>query len=146
VPSERDLTGGDVRTLSFASVRIEEDLLERLLRYQRSLADRLRPGWNPAALVQAHQEALSEAGLNADQLERPLAVLRRFAGNRSTAARLRQRAEGATGERAEDLLEQLRALDRQLREREDPGTLERMLARETEIVALHSRTDQIVRG
>jgi hypothetical protein len=146
VPSDRDLAGGDARTLSFASLRIDEDLLERLLRYQRALAERLGPGWDPAALARAHQEALSEAGLNADQVERPLAVLRRFAGNRRTATRLRQRGEAATGERAEDLRDRLRSLDRQLREREDPETVERMLQREEEIIALHSQTDSTVRG
>jgi hypothetical protein len=146
VPSDRDLIAGDVRTLSFASIRIEEELLQRLLRYQRALADRLRPGWEPAVLSRAHQEALAEAGLEADQLERPLAVLRRFAGNRTTAARLRQRIEAATGELAEGLREQLHSLDRQLREREDPGTVERMLAHEAEILALHSHTDQLIRG
>jgi hypothetical protein len=97
-------------------------------------------------LSRAHQEALAEAGLEADQLERPLAVLRRFAGNRTTAARLRQRIEAATGELAEGLREQLHSLDYQLREREDSGTVERMLAHEAEILALHSHTDQLIRG
>jgi hypothetical protein len=146
VSGDRDLTGGDVRTLSFASVRIDEELLEQLLRYQRALADRLLPGWDPASLARAHQEALSEAELNADQVERPLAVLRRFAGNRQAAARLRHAAEAATGERAEELWERLGSLDRQLREREDPETVERMLWREEEILDLHSRTDRTVRG
>jgi hypothetical protein len=138
--SDSDFGGGDVRTLSFAGFRIDPALLEKLLRYQRVLAERLAPGWDAEAMARAHHEALAEAGLTAEQVERPLAVLRRFAGNRETAARLRA-AEGKTrGEELDTLRTRLTALDAQLRARDDPETLERLLAREPELLELHRRT------
>src|SRR5262249_37870619 len=87
-----DLAGGDARTLSFAGYRIDAELLERLLRYERTLLAELEKGWSPAAMASAHQQALASAGLSQQTVERALAVLRRFAGNREVAARLRTRA------------------------------------------------------
>jgi len=138
--SDPDLGGGDLRTLSFAGLRIDPALLEKLLRYQRALADRLSPGWDAEAMAGAHRDALAVAGLTAEQVERPLAVLRRFAGNRETAARLRA-AEGQTrGEELDALRSRLAALDAQLRERDDPETIDRLLAHERELLELHRRT------
>jgi hypothetical protein len=131
--------GGDFRTLAFASLRIDEALLQRLMTYQRALVDRLTPGWDDAAMARAHQEALAEAGLTAEQLERPLAVLRRFAGNRDTAARLRAAEATATGEDRAAIRTRLAALDDQHRARDDAETIDRLLAREPELLDLHRR-------
>lgn len=130
---------GDFRTLAYASLRIDEALLQRLMAYQRALANRLTPGWDGAAMARAHQEALGEAGLTAEQLERPLAVLRRFAGNRETAARLRAAEAKATGEDQAAIQTRLATLDAQLRARDDPETIDRLLAHEAELLDLHRR-------
>jgi len=137
--SDPDLGGGDLRTLSFAAFRIDQALLEKLLRYQRALADRLAPGWDAEVMARAHHDALADARLTAEQVERPLAVLRRFAGNRETAARLRAAEASATGEERETLRSRLAALDAQLRGRDDPETVDRLLEREPELVDLHRR-------
>jgi len=138
--TDPDLEGGDLRTLSFASLRIDEALLARLMAYQRALADRLTPGWDAETLARAHREALDAAGLTAEQVERPLAVLRRFAGNRETAARLRSAAATATGDDLDAIRTRLAALDSKLRERDDLETIDRLLAHEAELVDLHRRT------
>ena len=136
---ENQLTGGDARTLSFASFRIDAPLLDRLLGYQRALLQELGEGWSPAAMASAHQAALASAGLSQDVVERALAVVRRFAGNREVAARLRARSKATPAERAGDVEERLTALDQELRERDDPETIALLLAHEGEVVALHRR-------
>jgi hypothetical protein len=134
------LGGGDLRTLSYASLRIDEAMLARLMAYQRALADRLSPGWDAEAMARAHRDALADAGLTAEELERPLAVLRRFAGNRETAARLQAAEAAATGDDRAAIQDRLSALEAQLRERDDAETIERLLAREAELLELHRRT------
>jgi len=138
--TDPDLEGGDLRTLSFASLRIDEALLARLMSYQRALAERLTRGWGAETLARAHREALDAAGLTAEEVERPLAVLRRFAGNRETAGRLRSAVATAAGDDLDAIRTRLAALDSQLRERDDPETIDRLLAREAELVDLHRRT------
>jgi hypothetical protein len=142
--SDGDFGGGDFRTLAFASLRIDEALLGKLMAYQRALADRLRPGWDAEAMAGAHRDALTDAGLTAQQVERPLAVVRRFAGNRETAARLRAAEATADGDERAAIQERLAALEAQLRERDDPETLQRLLAREAEILELHRRTRSVL--
>jgi hypothetical protein len=143
--SDSDLARGDARTLSLASLRIDGELLERLLRYQRVLADRLTAGWTAGSLAQAQEEALQAAGLQPQAVEPLLAVLRRFAGNRRVATELRRRAPEIKGERAKDLSQRLAELDRQLTERDDPETVRRFLEREAEILELHARTEESLR-
>jgi hypothetical protein len=63
--------------------------------------------------------------------------LRRFAGNRETAARLRAAEAGLEGERRDALRARLAALDAELTERDDPETIARLLAHEDELLALH---------
>ncbi|HUM13159.1 MAG TPA: hypothetical protein VLT82_19585 [Myxococcaceae bacterium] len=139
-----DLAGGDARTLSYAAYRIDAALLEGLLRYQRTLLDELGHGWSPAAMASAHRVALASAGLSQDVLERALAVLRRFAGNREVAARLRARLGGVAPDRAEDLQSRLAALDRELRERDDPDTIALFLASEDTLLDLHRRLSRLL--
>jgi hypothetical protein len=138
--SDPEFGGGDLRTLSFAGFRIDQAQLEKLLRYQRALADRLAPGWDAEAMARAHHDALEAARLTAEEVERPLAVLRRFAGNRETAARLRAVAASAIGEERDTLRSRLATLDAKLRERDDPETVDRLLEHEPELVDLHRRT------
>jgi hypothetical protein len=134
-----ELTGGDARTLSFAGFRIDAPLLDRVLGYQRALLQELGAGWSPAAMASAHPAALASAGLSQDVVERALAVVRRFAGNREVAGRLRAGAGAIAPDRAGDLQERLAALDRELRERDDPETVALLLAREDEVLDLHRR-------
>ncbi len=134
---ENELTGGDARTLSFASLRIDAALLDRLLGYQRALLRGLEADRSPAAMASAHQAALATSGLSQDVVERALAVLRRFAGNREVAGRLRARAEAVPADRGDDLHHRVDALERELRERDDPDTIALLLSRQDEVLAVH---------
>ena len=139
-----DVAGGDARTLSFAAYRIDAALLEKLLRYQRTLLDELGHGWSPAAMASAHRLALASSGLSQDVVERALAVLRRFAGNREVAGRLRERSGSVDPERAEELQDRLAALDRELRQRDDPDTIALLLQHEDTLLDLHRRLSRLL--
>ena len=139
-----DVAGGDTRTLSFAAYRIDAALLEKVLGYQRVLLDELREGWSPAAMASAHRLALAASGLSQEVVERALAVLRRFAGNREVAGRLPARAAEVEVERAEDLRKRLARLDRELRERDDPETVELLLRQEDAVLDLHRRLARVL--
>jgi hypothetical protein len=141
-----DQAGGDARTLSYAAYRIDAELLERLLRYERTLLAELKGGWSPAAMASAHRLALASAELSPEVVERALAVLRRFAGNREVAGRLRARAPGVPPERAGDVEERLAALDRELRERDDPETIGLLLQHEGAILDLHRPLSRLLEG
>ena len=139
-----EVAGGDDRTLSYAAYRIDAALLEQLLRYQRTLLEELGHGWSPAAMASAHRLALASSGLSQDVVERALAVLRRFAGNREVAGRLRVRAGSIDADRAEDLNERLAALDRELRARDDPDTIALLLQHEQTLLDLHRRLSRLL--
>jgi hypothetical protein len=139
-----DVAGGDARTLSFAAYRIDAALLEQLLRYERTLLEELKAGWSPAAMASAHRLALASSGLSQDVVERALAVLRRFAGNREVAARLRARSASLDPERAKELQDRLAALDRELRERDDPDTVALLLQHEETLLDLHRRLSRLL--
>jgi hypothetical protein len=139
-----DVSGGDARTLSFAAYRIDPSLLDQLLRYQRALLDELEQGWGPDAMAAAHRKALAASGLSQDVVERALAVLRRFAGNREVAARLRTRAASVEPERSEDARKRIAALDRELRERDDPETIALLLQNESTLLDLHRRLSKLL--
>jgi len=141
-----DVGGGDARTLSFAAYRIDAELLERLLRYERTLLAELKEGWSPTAMASAHRLALAAADLSPEVLERALAVIRRFAGNREVAGRLRAHAAAASPARAGDLEERLAALDRELRERDDPATIDLLLQHEGAILDLHRPLSRVLEG
>ena len=143
-PSGNDVAGGDARTLSFAAYRIDAALLEKLLAYQRVLLDELRDGWSPAAMASAHRLALAASGLSQEVVERALAVLRRFAGNREVATRLRARSAAVDVQRGEDLSERVARLDRELRERDDPDTVELLLRHEDAVLDLHRRLARVL--
>ena len=139
-----DVAGGDARTLSFAAYRIDTALLDQLLRYQRTLLAELKHGWSPAAMASAHRLSLASSGLSQEVVERALAVLRRFAGNRQVAARLRARSGSVDPERADDLQQRLAALDRELRERDDPDTIALLLQNEDTLLDLHRRLARVL--
>jgi hypothetical protein len=139
-----DVAGGDARTLSYAAYRIDAALLDQLLRYERTLLEELKQGWSPAAMASAHRLALASSGLSQDVVERALAVLRRFAGNREVAARLRARSSSVDPERADDLRQRLAALDRELRERDDPDTIALLLQHEDTLLDLHRRLARVL--
>lgn len=142
--SGKDLSVGDARTLSFASYRIDAGLLERLLRYQRTLLEELGQRWTPEAMASAHRLALTSAELSQEVVERAQAVLRRFAGNREVAARLSARSRSVPPERATDLRERLGSLDRELRERDDPATVDLLLEHQGELLELHRRLSRLL--
>jgi hypothetical protein len=71
-------------------------------------------------------------------------VLRRFAGNREVAGRLRQREASVDAERAEELRERLATLDRELRERDDPDTIALLLHHEEPLLDLHRRLSRLL--
>jgi len=142
--SGEDLAGGDARTLSFAGYRIEAGLLDQLMHYQRGLLEQLSEGWSPTAMASAHRLALAGSGLSQDVVERALAVVRRFAGNREVARRLRASLERVTWGRGEDLRQRLDALDRELRERDDPETVSLLLRNEDTLLDLHRRVSRLL--
>jgi hypothetical protein len=142
--SGRTFSGGDARTLSFAAYRIDAALLERLLRYQRTLLAELGEGWSPAAMASAHRLALVSAELSQDVVERALAVVRRFAGNREVAGQLRARSGAIAPEREGDLRDRLAALERELRDRDDPDTVALLLQHEAELLELHRRLSHLL--
>jgi hypothetical protein len=139
-----DVPGGDARTLSFAAYRIDPSLLDQLLCYQRALLGELEQGWGPDAMAAAHRKALAASGLSQDVVERALAVLRRFAGNREVAGRLRARAASIEPERSEDARKRIAALDRELRERDDPETIALLLQHERTLLDLHRRVAKLL--
>ena len=139
-----DVAGGDARTLSFAAYRIDPPLLDQLLRYQRALLGELEQGWDPDAMAAAHRKALAASGLSQDVVERALAVLRRFSGNREVAGRLRARAGGVDPERSGDARDRIAALDRELRERDDPETIALLLQHENTLLELHRRLSRLL--
>ena len=141
-----DPAAGDARTLSFAAYRIDAELLERLLRYERTLLAELGKGWSPAAMASAHQVALASSGLSQEVAERALAVIRRFAGNRGVAGRLRARAAAVGPDRAGDVEERLAALDRELRDRDDPETIALLLQHEGDILEVHRPLSRLLEG
>jgi hypothetical protein len=142
--SGANVTGGDARTLSFAAYRIDAALLASLLCYQRVLLDDLPKSWSPAAMASAHRLALAASGLSQDVVERAFAVLRRFAGNREVAGRLRALAATIDAERADDLRDRLAALDRELRERDDSDTIGLLLHHEDTLLDLHRRLSRVL--
>lgn len=142
--SGNGLSGGDARTLSFAAYRVDAALLEQLLRYQRTLLEELGHGWSPAAMASAHRLALASAEVSQDVVERALAVVRRFAGNREVAGRLRAHSKVIAPERAGDLQDRLAALERELRERDDPDTIALLLQHEGELIELHRRLSRLL--
>jgi hypothetical protein len=139
-----DVAGGDARTLSFAAYRIDPPLLDQLLRYERALLGELEQGWSPDAMAAAHRKARAASGLSQDVVERALAVLRRFAGNREVAARLRSRAASVEPERSGDLRDRIAALDREIRERDDPETIALLLQHENTLLDLHRRLSKLL--
>jgi hypothetical protein len=141
-----DPAADDARTLSFAAYRIDAELLQRLLRYERTLLAELQKGWSPTAMASAHGVALASSGLSQEVLERALAVMRRFAGNREVAGRLRTRAASVPPERAGDVEERLAALDRELRARDDPETIALLLQHEGAILDLHRPLSRLLEG
>lgn len=139
-----DVAGGDSRTLAYAAYRIDAALLASLLCYQRVLLDELPESWSPAAMASAHRLALAASGLSQDVVERALAVLRRFAGNREVAGRLRAHAATIDTERAGDLRDRLAALERELRERDDPDTIDLLLQHADTLLDLHRRLSRVL--
>jgi hypothetical protein len=139
-----DVAGGDARTLSFAAYRIDPPLLDQLLRYERALLGELEQGWSPDAMAAAHRKALVASGLSQDVVERALAVLRRFAGNREVARQLRARAASLDPELAGDLRDRIAMLDRELRERDDPETIALLLQHENTLLDLHRRLSKLL--
>ena len=97
-------------------------------------------------MASAHRLALAASGLSQDVVERALAVLRRFAGNREVAGRLRAHAAAVEADRAEDLEGRIAALDRELRERDDPETIELLLRQEDAVLDLHRRLSRVLGG
>lgn len=138
-PPENELTGGDARTLSFAGYRIDPALLERLLGYQRAFLAQLGERPSPETIAAAHRSALVSAGLSQAVVERALAVVRRFAGNREVARRLRDAVGAISADRAPDLEDRLATLDRELRARDDAETIALLLQHEDALLSLHRR-------
>ena len=153
VPLQQEPGTGDSRTLRLASPPVDDAQLEALLRYQRAYLAHAEPrraaGPLPAAVItEAHVAGLSASGLDVKAVERGSALLRAFAGKRWTLQRVRTRYAQLQREhtpraaeqraRVEEELARLESLQ-ELEQRHGADVVARLLAREAELVGLHTR-------
>jgi hypothetical protein len=130
--------------LRLASPGLSGAKLEQFLHYQRRLAKALGLAVANAsddAFARAHEVARAESGLEVHELELIRKAVRRFAGNRATAARLAERRkelQSTDAELLEKLDEKLAQLDKDLGRSGDAQTVAELLARQEEILALHA--------
>jgi hypothetical protein len=135
----------DAPTLALSTVRIDAARLRQLLVFERTLRSLSPPGCSPEQTAGAHAAAVSASGMASSDVEAPLALLRRFAANRSLAARFAERLEGLgaragqdpiAAEQANDLRRRISALDEAFQSREEAATRQVLESHSAEILAL----------
>jgi hypothetical protein len=160
IPLQQEPGTGDSRTLRLASPPLDDAQLEALLRYQRAFlahAEPRRPAGplSAALLSEAHAAGLAASGLDVKQVERGSALLRAFAGRRWTLQRVRTRYAELQGEQTSRAAEQRARVEEELARLESLQELEqrygselvsRLLAREAELVDLHTRLGGLLQG
>jgi hypothetical protein len=142
---EAALERGDGRTLALSTVRIDAARLRQLLVFERTLRAQAPSGSTAEEVARAHAAALAASGLAPTEVEAPLALLRRFAANRSVVRRLGERlvelarrpaADGGAAEQSTEIRRRLTGLDEALELREDPSTRGVLEAHSDEILSL----------
>lgn len=135
----------DAPTLSLSTVHLDAARLRQLLVFERTLRGLAPAGSPPEQTARAHTAAVAASGMGAGEVEAPLALLRRFAANRSLRARLasrcgeleaRSRDDGAAATQLMEVRQRMGALDQALEGREDPATRRVLEAHAAEILAL----------
>jgi hypothetical protein len=135
----------DAPTLAMSSVSIDAARLCQLLVFERTLRSLAPAGCAPEQTARAHASALVAAGIAASEVEGPLALLRRFAANRSLFARLEERlarlsarseVDPVAAEQVAEVRRRLGALDEALQAREDASTRRVLEGHAAEVLAL----------
>ena len=135
----------DAPTLALSTVHVDAARLRQLLVFERTLRSLAPVGCSAEQTARAHAAAVAASGLVASEVEAPLALLRRFASNRSLCATLAKHLaqieasgaqDAARREQVGELHRRLAALEQALRAREDPVTLRVLDAHAPEILAL----------
>jgi hypothetical protein len=135
----------DGRTLRLSTAQLDTARLRQLLVFERTLRAGAPVGATPEEVAHSYTAALAASGLDAEEVEAPLALLRRFGANRCIRARLAERlvtlegkaaTDASASERTGEIRRRMAALDDALRVREDPVTLTVLEANATEILSL----------
>jgi hypothetical protein len=161
IPLQQEPGTGDSRTLRLASPPLDDAQLTALLRYQQAFLAHAEPRRSaagtatPDAIARAHAAGLEASGLGVKEVERGLALLRAFAGRRWTLQRVRARYAELQAEhtpraaerraRVEEELARLESLQ-ELEQRHGTELVQRLLAREGEILPLHTRMGALLQG
>jgi hypothetical protein len=135
----------DAPTLALSTVRLDAARLRQLLTFERTMRALAPAGCTAEETASAHAAALTASGLASSEVEAPLALLRRFAANRSLTARLSERVQAlqarashddVAAEQAEEVRRRLLALEEALQSREDPATRQVLESHSAEVLAL----------
>jgi len=135
----------DAPTLAMSTVRLDVATLRQLLVFERTLRSLAPPGCAAEQTAQAHAAAVRASGVASAEVEAPLALLRRFAANRSLSARFRDRLsqlsaraaiDPVAAEQAQEVQRRLLALDVAVLGREDAATRRVLESHASEILAL----------
>jgi|GEM_PF-4649278 len=139
----------DAPTLALAAVRLDVARLQQLLVFERTLRRLAPAGCSAEQVATAHAAAVAASGIASSEVEASLALLRRFAANRSLSASLTERLgrlsaravhDPVAREQALEVRRRLVALEEALQGREDPETRRVLERHEPEILALFAVT------
>ncbi len=139
----------DAATLALATVHLDVARLRQLLVFERTLRRLAPAGCSAEQTARAHASAIAASGIASSDVEASLALLRRFAANRSLSASLTERLgrlharvahDPVAREQALEVGRRLVALEEALQGREDPETLRLLERHEPEILALFAVT------
>jgi hypothetical protein len=135
----------DGRTLRLSTAQLDTARLRQLLVFERTLRAGAPAGATPDEVARSYAAALAASGLDGEEVEAPLALLRRFAANRAIQARLAERlatleptaaTDASAAEQVDEIRKRKAALDDALRVREDPDTRTVLEAHAAEILSL----------
>jgi hypothetical protein len=135
MPNEHSET--ELKTLRLASPPLTREVLSRFVAYRRALSAKSQTGSEAAAA--AHLASLEETGLTLAELSFVHPICTDFASRRSTAAELLSKREGKSAEVQAKIDEQRASLldEKPLRDRYGDQTVDLLLEREEELIALH---------
>jgi hypothetical protein len=128
-----------------STIHLDAARLRQLLVFERTLRRLAPTGCAPEQVAEAHAAAVAASGVSASDVEAPLALLRRFAANRSLRARFADRLarleaqvaeDPAAAERVDEVRRRITELDEALHTRENPATERVLEAHSGEILAL----------
>ncbi len=139
----------DAPTLALSSVQLDVARLRQLLVFERTLRRLAPAGCSAERTAQAHAAAVAASGIASTEVQSSLALVRRFAANRSLSASLTERLgrlnaraahDPVAQEQAVEVRRRLVALEEALQGREDPETRRLLERHEPEILALFAVT------